>query len=256
MRIALGTLLAALLLAGCGGGGGSSSGSTAELAPPVGTGADRAWVLRPDGTPKSVVVFVHGLGGPGEILPTNHLPWLRHLVAQGNAVIYPAYEVQPGGTKAVAHILAGVRNGMHELGDPKVPLAGIGYSRGGRLVVEWAALQRPAPKARPERVPVPDQPADGAADQPPEARSPHAARAARRRQRSGGRERWRGRDARPAAQLRLSAAEHPRRRRALDSGSRGRSLRAARRRTPTRGGCSGSRATTSSTWRAAGERRS
>ena len=147
MRIALGTLLAALLLAGCGDGGGGSSDSTAEVAPPVGNGADRAWVLRPDGTPKSVVVFVHGLGGPGEILPTNHLPWLRHLVAQGNAVIYPAYEVQPGGTKAVAHILAGVRNGMHALGDPKVPLAGIGYSRGGRLVVEWAALQRPAPKA-------------------------------------------------------------------------------------------------------------
>ena len=28
-----------------------------------------------------------------------------------------------------------------------MPLAGIGYSRGGRLVVEWAALQRPAPRA-------------------------------------------------------------------------------------------------------------
>ena len=104
-------------------------------------------MLRPDGTPKSVVVFVHGLGGPQEILPTNHLPWLRHLVDQGSAVIYPAYETQPGGTRAVAHILAGVRNGLHELGDPKVPLAGIGYSRGGRLVVEWAALQRPAPHA-------------------------------------------------------------------------------------------------------------
>ena len=104
-------------------------------------------MLRPDGTPKSVVVFVHGLGGLQEILPTNHLPWLRHLVDQGSAVIYPAYETEPGGTKAVAHVLAGVRNGLHELGDPKVPLAGIGYSRGGRLVVEWAALQRPAPRA-------------------------------------------------------------------------------------------------------------
>jgi predicted esterase len=131
-----------LLLAGCGGGGSSDA-----LDPPVGSGAGRAWVLRPDGPPKSVVVFVHGLGGPQEILPTNHLPWLRHLVDQGSAVIYPAYETAPGGTRAVAHILAGVKNGLHELGDPKVPLAGIGYSRGGRLVVEWAALQRPAPHA-------------------------------------------------------------------------------------------------------------
>ena len=144
MRVALTAGLVVLALAGCGAGG---DGSSATLDPPLGTGADRAWVLRPEGTPKSVVVFVHGLGGPQEILPTNHLPWLRHLVEQGNAVIYPAYESQPGGTRAVAHILAGVRNGLRALGNPQVPLAGIGYSRGGRLVVEWAALQRPAPRA-------------------------------------------------------------------------------------------------------------
>jgi predicted esterase len=142
MRALVTTGFVVLVLAGCGGGGSSDA-----LDPPVGSGAGRAWVLRPDGPPKSVVVFVHGLGGPQEILPTNHLPWLRHLVDQGSAVIYPAYETAPGGTRAVAHILAGVKNGLHELGDPKVPLAGIGYSRGGRLVVEWAALQRPAPHA-------------------------------------------------------------------------------------------------------------
>ena len=109
------TVFVVLLLAACGGrarcwrkcGGDSSS----DARSPVGTGADRAWVLRPEGTPKSVVVFVHGLGGPQEIHPTNHLPWLRHLVEQGNAVIYPAYESQPGGTRAVAHILAGSRTG-------------------------------------------------------------------------------------------------------------------------------------------------
>lgn len=143
MRAAFATIFVVLLLAGCGGG----DGKPETLAPPVGTGADRAWVLRPEGTPKSVVVFVHGLGGPQEIEPTNHLPWLRHLVAQGNAVIYPAYETEPGGTKAVAHLHAGVENGLRELGNPQAPLAGIGYSRGGRLVVEWAALQRPAPRA-------------------------------------------------------------------------------------------------------------
>src|SRR4051812_41696105 len=133
-----------LLVAGCGGGGDSDPAAVGQ---PVGSGADRAWVLRPEGTAKSVVVFVHGLGGPQEIEPTNHLPWLRHLVEQGNAVIYPAYENEPGGPKAVAHLREGVENGLRELGNPQVPLAGIGCSRGGRLVVEWAALQRPAPRA-------------------------------------------------------------------------------------------------------------
>jgi len=136
-------LVVAALAAGCGG----SSSTTSDEPAPVGKGADRAWVLRPEGEPKSVVVFVHGLGGEGEILPTNHLPWLRHLVAEGNAVVYPAYETTPGGTRAVRHILAGVKNGLDSLGNPDVPLAAIGYSRGGRLVVEWAALQRPAPRA-------------------------------------------------------------------------------------------------------------
>jgi dienelactone hydrolase len=144
MRALVAGAALALLLAGCGGGGG---GGDDGLGREVGTGADRAWVLEPEGKPKSVVVFVHGLGGPEEIRPTNHLPWLRHLVQQGNAVVYPAYETQPGGTRAVAHLLAGVKNGLGALGNPDVPLAAVGYSRGGRLVVEWAALQRPAPRA-------------------------------------------------------------------------------------------------------------
>jgi hypothetical protein len=132
------------LLAGCGSSGAKETVSDGML---VGKGADRAWVFAPAGTAKSVVVFVHGLGGPTEITPANHLPWLRHLAAGGSAVIYPAYETAPGGTRAVAHLLAGVSNGLEALGRPDVPVVGVGYSRGGRLVVEWAALQRPAPKA-------------------------------------------------------------------------------------------------------------
>jgi predicted esterase len=39
---------------------------------------------------------------------------------------------------------------MRALGDPQVPVIGIGYSRGGRLVVDWAAREagtRFAPRA-------------------------------------------------------------------------------------------------------------
>jgi acetyl esterase/lipase len=105
-----------------------------------GSGADEVWVFRPaKDPPRSVVVFVHGHGGPGEDTPQYHRPWLRHLAARGNAVLYPRYELSPGGHGTVSHIVNAVRAGMHALGDPAAPLVGIGYSRGGRLVMDWAA---------------------------------------------------------------------------------------------------------------------
>ena len=54
MRSALVTGFVVLLLAGCGGGGGDSEPVA------VGTGADRAWVLRPEGTPKMVAELLIG----------------------------------------------------------------------------------------------------------------------------------------------------------------------------------------------------
>jgi len=79
-----------------------------------------------------------------------HRAWLRHLVRTGVAGLYPRYELSPGGHGTVVHIARAVQTGMHELGDPRVPLVGIGYSRGGRLVMDWAARAagtRLAPRA-------------------------------------------------------------------------------------------------------------
>jgi predicted esterase len=104
-----------------------------------GSGADEVWVFRPVHAPRAVVVFVHGHGGPGEDTPMYHRAWLRHLARVGVAVLYPRYEDAPGGHGAVGHIEAAVRTGMEALGDPAVPVVGIGYSRGGRLVMDWAA---------------------------------------------------------------------------------------------------------------------
>jgi acetyl esterase/lipase len=123
----------ALLASAC--GAGSRSGERL-----YGKGADQVWVFRPaQDPPRSVVVFVHGHGGPGEDTPQYHLPWLRHLVAGGNAVLYPRYELYPGAHGTVGHIVDAVRTGMAALGRPDVPVVGIGYSRGGRLVMDWAA---------------------------------------------------------------------------------------------------------------------
>lgn len=138
--------LVAALTAGCG-----SSEPRVGVHGPFGKGADQVWVFRPAGPPKDVVVFVHGLGR-GETTPANHRPWLEHLAARGSAVLYPRYEVVVGGRNAVLHVLAGVRAGLERLGPDadRLPLVAIGYSRGGEVAVEYAAVARgvgPAPAA-------------------------------------------------------------------------------------------------------------
>src|SRR2546423_12983083 len=119
-------ILLVLLATACGGTGARSGEG------PYGKGADEVWVFRPAHDPRSVVVFVHGHGGPGEDTPQYHLPWLRHLVAGGNAVLYPRYELYPGAHGTVGHIVAPVRTGMGALGRPGGAGGGLRYSRGGR----------------------------------------------------------------------------------------------------------------------------
>jgi len=99
------------------------------------------WIFRPADPPRSLVVFVHGLG-LGETTPVNHRPWLEHLARQGNAVIYPRYERNLGSRLAVRHLVVGVRLAFRRLGSPKLPLVAIGYSRGGELVADYAAVAR------------------------------------------------------------------------------------------------------------------
>jgi hypothetical protein len=105
----------------------------------LGRGADEVWIFRPADPPRSLVVFVHGLG-LGETTPVNHRPWLEHLARQGNAVIYPRYERNLGSRLAVRHLVVGVRLAFRRLESPKLPLVAIGYSRGGELVVDYAAV--------------------------------------------------------------------------------------------------------------------
>jgi predicted esterase len=134
--------LAVLALVGCGSVK-HPAALPARVEGPYGRGADQVWVVRPNGPTKSVVVFLHGLGGATEDTPANHVPWLLHLAQRGSAVIYPRYEVaatidaQPA---AAEHALKGVALGLRTLGLPRVPAVVIGYSRGGPLAVDLAAV--------------------------------------------------------------------------------------------------------------------
>jgi dienelactone hydrolase len=153
-------MTAAVLAAGCGG----ASNQAATGPRPIATGrtdtvVERQFPGNADGfylfTPRRrawdrIVVFVHGHGGQTEITPANHRPWLQHLAERGSAVVYPRYEEHPGGHGAARHIDAAVRTAVAVLGprSAEVPVVGIGYSRGGRLVVDWAALAAPRMKPR------------------------------------------------------------------------------------------------------------
>ncbi len=161
---AVGLAVAAAALAAAAGCGSRSASTRAVAAPrPVSAFRTRTVLERQFGTDANgvhvftprrrawdaVVVFVHGHGGPGEIGPMYHRPWLRHLAAEGAAVLYPRYEVAPGGGDAARHVDRGVATGLRVLhARPGVRIVGIGYSRGGRLVVDWAAL---APRSRQPR---------------------------------------------------------------------------------------------------------
>jgi pimeloyl-ACP methyl ester carboxylesterase len=134
-------LTACLAAAGC--GGGAKSTSVAEHGP-LGTGADAVWYWPAAGKAKSVVVFLHGYSGhPREETPANHIPWLRHLARHGNDVIYPRYE-RGGGPDPFPHLDAGVGAALKKLADPKLPTVVIGYSRGARIAVDYAAFRAAA----------------------------------------------------------------------------------------------------------------
>ncbi len=106
----------------------------------TGVGKDQYWVVRPEGKPRAVVVFLHGLGrNSGEQLE----PWQAHLARQGYAVIYPRYESPPPDPQARNNIVGAVGRALGDLGRPDVPLVLLGHSRGGRLAVEAAAYLNP-----------------------------------------------------------------------------------------------------------------
>ena len=126
------------LLAGCGGNSAKPERGVAERS--VGAGTNQVWLFEPKGQePKALVVFLHGRGDAREDTPYYHRPWLRHLAERGNAVLYPRYEKIPGDSRALRFLVDAVPPAAAQL--PKgLPVVLIGYSRGGGLAVDYAAL--------------------------------------------------------------------------------------------------------------------
>jgi dienelactone hydrolase len=139
-------LAALLLLSACGGGGGAKK---ATVEGPLGQGSKGVWIFQPAGSPKRLVIFLHGQGGPVEATPTNHRAWIDHLVKRGAVVVYPRYETDYS-PAVLGPAIAGVRRASARLALEDLPVLVLGYSRGAALAVEYAAV---APR---EHVPVPN----------------------------------------------------------------------------------------------------
>ena len=132
-------LLLPLALSACG-----SSQKQAAAPPPVnvhlyGRGATRVWVFAPAAKPKLIVLYVHGLGSQRETTPYYHRPWLMHLAREGYEVVYPSYETYPYQAAGLKHLVQGVGVALPHVAKG-VPVAAIGYSRGGRLVMDYASV--------------------------------------------------------------------------------------------------------------------
>lgn len=126
---------------------------------PFGQGASEVWLIADSNVPlRSVVVFGHGWKttppSPGHPWVYEFLPWLGHLVARGNAVIFPAYQLTATDPADVARVHAfrtAITTGYLRLGRPNVPFVAFGYSFGATLAFYYAANARtwgvPVPRA-------------------------------------------------------------------------------------------------------------
>ena len=136
MRLAL-LLAAVAVTAGCGGSN-APKPKPVQQQGSVGSGPRQVWFYAAKGKPRSLVIFLHGYGGPVEETPKNHVAWLKHLAAEGSDVVYPRYEVGVS-TNPYPDIDAALASARRRLGNPNVPVVVIGYSRGGRLAIDYSA---------------------------------------------------------------------------------------------------------------------
>lgn len=166
LAIALLALLVTAVLAACGGGDESADTARAEPeAPPTATQqeapsttGDGTWtarVIEPDGPdgawatvflpaerdPDAIVVFLHGWT---DLDPGLYRPWVEHLAARGDAVVFVDYQASL--LSSPADMLAGTERGVRggiaaaRAAGATGPVVAAGFSLGGALAVQYAAL--------------------------------------------------------------------------------------------------------------------
>lgn len=143
-RAALVPLAALIVVAGCGGNddAGPAARPAAIQRVEVGQGERGAVVFRPAGTsgPLPVVIFLHGIFATN---PQTYGAWVRHLVGEGNVVIYPRYQSTFTPPAAyLANAVTGIRAALRRVPVQRNTLVVAGHSAGGALSADYAAVAR------------------------------------------------------------------------------------------------------------------
>jgi pimeloyl-ACP methyl ester carboxylesterase len=105
--------------------------------PPLGAGASQVWVLRPSGPIRSVVVFLHGWGA----FSPEGTPWIDHLRARGNAVVFPRYQrgQSDRATSTIYRLRDGLRRAFAQEQLRAKPVVAMGISWGANLAFQYGA---------------------------------------------------------------------------------------------------------------------
>lgn len=137
-------LVLVLALAACGG-----AIPTAPQRPPAAAPAP-AELFLPSGRPRVTVVLLHGWN---DLASASYRTEIDHLLAQGVAVVFPRYQAGVLSTPAAMLIgtEAGIRYGLERV-PGHGPVVVAGYSLGGGLAVEYAALAKDWAVAAPAAV--------------------------------------------------------------------------------------------------------
>lgn len=118
----------------------SKLASAWEGPPPdaIAVDAGTADIFRPVGDPRATVVLLHGWSDRS---PRNYLQWIRHLTGSGVTVVFPRYQasLRSSRRQMLAGAVAGVHDGLADLGCAELPLIAAGYSYGAGLAVVAAA---------------------------------------------------------------------------------------------------------------------
>lgn len=117
----------------------------------VGSGERAAAILCKAGAPppRKAVIFLHGWHA---LPPYAYGSWLRHLVGEGNTIVYPVYQgLRTPSDEMGENAIAGIRSALDAFDADPRQVAVIGHVTGGAIAFDYAAraeeLGLPSPRA-------------------------------------------------------------------------------------------------------------